>query len=137
MRFLNKLNLRAKSINSTVTYSERKDIRKLIEDEDGNIKFLYLCPEMAATDFYSEFIHGYLEYGTFSHVVVDEAHCLIDKGFRQSFAKLKEFRVKHLEVPFIALTTGSEVSVLISYLKPISLFKLINFLLCFRKQSTE
>jgi superfamily II DNA helicase RecQ len=110
MRCLNKLNLRAKSINSNVTLTERREIRALIEEEDTILKFFYLTPEMATTDFYSQFIHDSLKDGTFSHVVVDEAHCLIDKGYRQSFGKLKDFREAHPEIPFIALTTGSQVS---------------------------
>lgn len=108
-RYLNKLNLRAKTINSTIkSLKERRDIRNAILCDDTIVKFFYLCPEMAATSFYNDFLHSMMEDRLFSHVVIDEAHCLTDKGFRDSFSKLKEFRQKHLDIPFIALTTGSD-----------------------------
>lgn len=109
MRYLNKLNLRAKSINSTIkSMRERVQIRQQLLDEATFVKFFYLCPEMAVQSFYTDFIDQMLSEKKISHVVVDEAHCLIDKGFRKaSFDVIKKFRANHMHVPFIALTTAS------------------------------
>lgn len=111
MRFLNKLGMRAKSINSTVKQTERRDIRDSLMDEGTPIKFFYMCPEMAAMDFYTDFLHRMLSEGTISHVVVDEAHCLTDKSYRKAFAILTGLRINYPNVPFIALTTASKATI--------------------------
>jgi superfamily II DNA helicase RecQ len=105
VRYLNKLNIRAKTINSNVEYKQRGFI---IEDIEGDrkTKFLLVTPEMAAGDWLNWRIPKWLEDGTAIRVVVDEAHCLIDKCFRTSYALLKEFRLKSPEAQFIALTTA-------------------------------
>ena len=110
MNYLNKVDLRTKSINSTTSPGsiERRDIRESLLDKKTNIKFFFMCPEMAAMDYYNHFINKMLELGLISHFVIDEAHCVIDKGFRSSFKVLKDFRINHPTVPFIALTTASK-----------------------------
>jgi superfamily II DNA helicase RecQ len=105
VRYLNKLNIRAKTINSKVNYYDRDDILDDIEG-DGQTKFLFITPEMADTERFVDLIPKWLEDGTVTRVVVDEAHCLIDKCFRKSFPKLKEIRKKFPNVQFIALTTA-------------------------------
>lgn len=110
MRYLNGHGLKTVSINSTTEpgSDERREIRDLLLDNNSPVKFFYLCPEMAAMDFYTEFINDMLRDGLISHVVVDEAHCVVDKGFRPAYEALNPFRVKHPLVPFIALTTASK-----------------------------
>lgn len=110
MNYLNKVDLRSTSINSTTRAgsNERRDIRVSLLDNNSNIKFFFMCPEMLAKDFYTCFINEMLRLDLISHFVIDEAHCVIDKGFRSSFKVLKNFRMNHPKVPFIALTTASK-----------------------------
>lgn len=112
MRYLNNLGLLATSINSTVERGERVKIREQLSAKPTFVKFFYMCPEMAAKDFYTDFIHRMLREKKISHVVVDEAHCMIDKSFRKpSFDVIMRFRVCHKNVPFIALTTASSETI--------------------------
>lgn len=109
MHYLNKIGLRAESINSKTAPGspERRAVRESLMT-CSDIKFFYLCPEMAAMDYYIYFINEMLDNGRFSHVVIDEAHCVIDIDYRPAFKLLKDFRFSHPKVPFIALTTASE-----------------------------
>lgn len=109
MRYLNKLNIRSKSINSTNTYQEKREVREMILDEDTIVKFLFMCPEMIKQSFYTELIGDLLAERQISHVVIDEAHCIVDKAFRApSYEVIKELREVNDKTPFIALTTGDE-----------------------------
>lgn len=81
--YLNNLGLKAVSIDSTVDYEERDEIRDELKNcEETDIKFLYMCPEMAAGEWNEPFINELLSRGIISHVVVDEAHCVLDKDYR-------------------------------------------------------
>lgn len=100
--------MRAISIDSTdKSEVNRREIRRRLEDRDTIVKFFYITPEMASKDYYTKFLNELLRDGVFSHFVIDEAHCLTDKKYRESFSILKEFREKHRKIPFIALTTAS------------------------------
>lgn len=57
-----------------------------------------------------EIIDTLMNNGQISHVAVDEAHCIIDKSYRESFHYLKNVRNKYPNIPWIATTTGTNVA---------------------------
>lgn len=107
--YLNKLNLGAVAINSDVENWTRDIIEKDLCDENSSIKFFYLTPEMVSTERYDPFLNRLLSNGIISHVVIDEAHCILDyTEFRAAaFSRIKNVRLNHPSVAFIALTTAS------------------------------
>lgn len=109
MSFLNSHDIRAECITSFTAYSKRDEIVEELMKEDTDIRFFYLTPEMAELKSY--IIERMFDKFAISHVVVDEAHCIIDKSFRSSFDALRELRTKNQEVPFIALTTASRETI--------------------------
>jgi RecQ family ATP-dependent DNA helicase len=110
---LNELRIPAVSITSVISTDCRKDVIKSLYDyENVPYRFVYMTPEMlicgsAPTKDVIEFL---MEQEQISHVVVDEAHCILDKGFsyRPAFTQLKSVRGKFRNIPWIAVTTASE-----------------------------
>jgi ATP-dependent DNA helicase RecQ len=71
----------------------------------GPVKFLYISPERLQTDLVKERIK-YMKVNLFA---IDEAHCISQWGydFRPSYLHIKELRVAHPDVPFLALTASA------------------------------
>lgn len=101
--------MKAVTINNTVSHSERIIIRDDLFKEESIIKFFYLSPEMVSTDPCADLLNDMLTKGMISHVVLDEAHRVADGKFRhEALSNLKQFRLDHPTVPFVALTTASD-----------------------------
>lgn len=92
--------IEAAYLNSTLSYSEIKDIKASITA--NRIKILYVAPErLMMTDTLS-----LLKGANVSLFAIDEAHCISEWGhdFRPEYRKLKTLRGKFPSVPMIALT---------------------------------
>ena len=99
--------IEAAYLNSTLSYSEVKDIKASILD--NKIKILYVAPErltMADT-------LGLLKTANVSLFAIDEAHCISEWGhdFRPEYRKLKLLKQKFPSIPTIALTATATPNV--------------------------
>lgn len=109
---LNKFRLPATSITSVLPEAKRKEILRELEDyKNTPYRFIYMTPEMIIQGGLKtrEVISTLMAKNQISHVVVDEAHCAIDKAidFRSAFTSLKFIREKYPQIRWIALTTAS------------------------------
>ncbi|MGP8319518.1 MAG: DNA helicase RecQ [Methanosarcinaceae archaeon] len=92
--------IEAAYLNSTLSYSEIKNIKASILDK--RIRILYVAPErLTMPD-----TLGILNNVNVSLFAIDEAHCISEWGhdFRPEYRKLKILRKKFPSVPMIALT---------------------------------
>ncbi|GLV44894.1 RecQ5 helicase [Carabus blaptoides fortunei] len=105
------LNVRAASLNSKTTKSDRDN---LIADlkTNTNTKLLYITPEQSVTSTFRDVYNYLIKNDKVSYLVVDEAHCVSQWGhdFRPDYLRISELRTNNT-VPLIALTAtaGSEV----------------------------
>ena len=92
--------IEAAYLNSTLSYSEIKNIKASILDK--RIRILYVAPERLTM---SDTL-GLLNNVNVSLFAIDEAHCISEWGhdFRPEYRKLKILRTKFPSVPMIALT---------------------------------
>ncbi len=104
--FLNSLWIKARLINSTISYWEINEIFFDLENNKTNpIKFLYIAPERLNSSKFLEIIKKI----NISLLAIDEAHCISQWGhdFRPSYMKilpfLKELRERKF-FPVVALT---------------------------------
>ena len=92
---LAKLDIRAETLNSSLTEKKRKEV---ISDLDGMhnkvpIKFLYVCPETLKTDKFQQAITPLIREKSILYVAVDEAHCVSQMGhdFRKDYLLVGDF----------------------------------------------
>lgn len=125
---LKALKIRAASLNSKLSKSERDTLLADLKTSSPNTRLLYVTPEQAHTNtfkvsteedstacsqwVFQDLFHSLTKRDRISYIVVDEAHCVSQWGhdFRPDYLKLGNLRSGN-NVPFIALTAtaGSEV----------------------------
>ena len=98
-------NLKAKGIQAVAIYAGmgKREIDILLDNcIYGKIKFLYLSPERLLSPIVKERI----SYMDVNLIAIDEAHCISQWGydFRPPYLLIKDLRLIHPKVPFIALT---------------------------------
>ena len=98
-------NLKAKGIQAVAIYAGmgKREIDILLDNcIYGKIKFLYLSPERLLSPIVKERI----SYMDVNLIAIDEAHCISQWGydFRPPYLLIKDLRLIHPDVPFIALT---------------------------------
>lgn len=120
---LNKLKIRAESINSKMTVKERNNVIAEIRAVKTAISFLYITPEQAATDFFKGLLDDMVRYGKVAYIVVDEAHCVSEWGhdFRPDYLKLGLIRSKYPDIKWIALTATAPKTVVADIMKNLHL----------------
>ncbi|KAF0773619.1 ATP-dependent DNA helicase Q5-like [Aphis craccivora] len=110
---LTRLKIRAETINSKMTESERKRVINDLYSVQVSTSLLYVTPEQAATDFFKGLLSYLVRKSKLAYIVVDEAHCVSQWGhdFRPDYLKLGVLRKLYLNIPWIALTATASADV--------------------------
>ncbi|XP_071446545.1 ATP-dependent DNA helicase Q5-like isoform X2 [Hetaerina americana] len=110
---LNKLKIRAETINSKTPVGDRTRIVNDLRSKRPDVRLLYVTPEQANTDFFKRLITGLHKFEQLAYFVVDEAHCVSQWGhdFRPDYLKLGTLREEYPGVPWVALTATANSAV--------------------------
>ncbi|XP_050302444.1 ATP-dependent DNA helicase Q5-like [Anthonomus grandis grandis] len=107
------LKIRAASLNSKITKTERERLIADLKSTSPVTRLLYITPEQAATKTFKELFDNLVRFNKISYIVVDEAHCVSEWGhdFRPDYLKLGNLRENN-SIPCIALTAtaGKQVT---------------------------
>ncbi|KAH1011652.1 hypothetical protein HUJ04_000975 [Dendroctonus ponderosae] len=107
------LKIRAASLNSKITKTERESLIADLKSTSPNTRLLYVTPEQAATKTFKELFDNLCKFNKIAFIVVDEAHCVSEWGhdFRPDYLKLGTLR-ENCKVPCLALTAtaGKQVT---------------------------
>ncbi|XP_033097368.1 ATP-dependent DNA helicase Q5-like [Anneissia japonica] len=113
LEHLNKLNIKAESLNSKISATKRQEILDDLNQKQPTIKLLYITPELAAQQHFQNTLIYLKKRKLLGYFVIDEAHCVSQWGhdFRPDYLKLG--RVKRLlpGIPCVALTATATPSV--------------------------
>ncbi|KAJ8966671.1 hypothetical protein NQ314_003378 [Rhamnusium bicolor] len=106
------LRIRAASLNSKNTKSEREALIADLKSTSPNTRLLYVTPEQAATQTFKDLYKNLNTFNKLAYLVVDEAHCVSEWGhdFRPHYSKLGELR-EISNIPCIALTATASADV--------------------------
>uniref|UniRef100_A0A6P7GRD3 DNA 3'-5' helicase n=1 Tax=Diabrotica virgifera virgifera TaxID=50390 RepID=A0A6P7GRD3_DIAVI len=121
---LTKLKIRAATINSKITNSQREAIIADLKSTSPNIRILYVTPEQAATATFKSLYENLYRFNKIAYLVVDEAHCVSEWGhdFRPQYQKLGNLR-ENVHVPCIALTATANAEVIKDIISSLKLEK--------------
>ncbi|XP_072170847.1 uncharacterized protein [Diadema setosum] len=103
---LDKLGIRAESLNSKIPAAQRKLVLADLYSKKPKIKMLYITPETATSDNFKALMKNLDSRGHLGSFIVDEAHCVSQWGhdFRPSYLKLGNLHRMFPKVPCVALT---------------------------------
>lgn len=122
---LKSLSIKAETLNSKLSASERKKVYSEIYKLKPLIKLLYITPELAATPGFQKVLSSLHKRKLLSYFVVDEAHCVSQWGhdFRPDYLKLGSLRGQFSDVHWIALTATATPHVQEDVLSSLQLHK--------------
>jgi len=91
-------------INSSLSVGERTSRELAVLN--GELKLLYVAPERLLTDSFLTLLDQVEERVGLSLLAVDEAHCVSEWGhdFRPEYRQLSRLRMRHPQLPMLALT---------------------------------
>ncbi|XP_024516913.1 mediator of RNA polymerase II transcription subunit 34 isoform X2 [Selaginella moellendorffii] len=101
------LGVSAAMLTSTTSKEEEKEIYRVLEKGDGNLRILYVTPEkIAKSKRFMSKLEKCNRAGRLSLVAIDEAHCCSQWGhdFRPDYKNLGILKKQFPKVPMIALT---------------------------------
>uniref|UniRef100_L7M6V0 ATP-dependent DNA helicase n=1 Tax=Rhipicephalus pulchellus TaxID=72859 RepID=L7M6V0_RHIPC len=132
---LKSLNVRAETINSTMSSLERQRVRRDLMSMSPETRLLYVTPEQVASEKFQAVLSALYKIGKLSRFVVDEAHCVSEWGhdFRPDYLKLGKVRDMFPDVPMVALTATASAKVFDDILvqlrlrQPVAIFKTSSF----------
>ncbi|XP_050532250.1 ATP-dependent DNA helicase Q5-like [Daktulosphaira vitifoliae] len=110
---LTQLRIRAETINSKLSPSERKRVLSDLYSMNVSTRLLYVTPEQAATEFFKNLLNYLVRKNKLAFIAVDEAHCVSQWGhdFRPDYLKLGQLRQLYQKIPWIALTATANAEV--------------------------
>lgn len=132
---LKSLNVRAETINSTMSSLERQRVRRDLTSMSPETRLLYVTPEQVASEKFQGVLSALYKIGKLARFVVDEAHCVSEWGhdFRPDYLKLGNVRDMFPDVPMVALTATASAKVFDDILvqlklrQPVAIFKTSSF----------
>lgn len=132
---LKSLNVRAETINSTMSSLERQRVRRDLTSMRPETRLLYVTPEQVASEKFQAVLSALYKIGKLARFVVDEAHCVSEWGhdFRPDYLKLGKVRDMFPDVPMVALTATASAKVFDDILvqlrlrQPVAIFKTSSF----------
>lgn len=135
MQHLRTLDIRAETLNSSMSKEERNRVCKDLSSSCPFTKLLYVTPEQTATAGFHTILNQLNKNRKLAYVAVDEAHCISQWGhdFRPDYLKLGELRQKYPKVPWVALTATASVAVMNDVLQqlclkqPVAIFRASSF----------
>lgn len=100
-------------------FNKQKEIFQII---DGDIKIIYMSPEFLINGEGFELAETLIEDNMLGYLAIDESHCISVWGhdFRNEYLKIKNFRKKFPQIPFLAVTATATIKVveeIVSYLE--------------------
>ncbi|OLL22550.1 ATP-dependent DNA helicase Q5 [Neolecta irregularis DAH-3] len=103
---LRKSNIKAATLNSSITFQERKAILDDLACGRPQNRLLYVTPELCATQPFRRSVSVIHSQGELNRFVIDEAHCISEWGhdFRKDFKLLYYFKQTYPDIPVMALT---------------------------------
>lgn len=109
---------RAATINSTLTFEERRE--RLRDLQAGRFELVYLAPEALDGT-----LRGFLRQCKIALLVVDEAHCISSWGhdFRPSYRRLQGLKQELGDIPVLALTATATRKVAVDILRQLGMKK--------------
>ncbi|XP_014783376.1 ATP-dependent DNA helicase Q5 [Octopus bimaculoides] len=123
---LRNLGIRAVTINSKQTMTERNRITTDLNRPKPKARFLYITPEQASTAFLQQHLYSLNHANLLNYFIIDEAHCVSQWGhdFRPDYLKLGQLRANKIpNVPCIALTATATAQVTKDIVKSLALRK--------------
>ncbi|XP_037070609.1 ATP-dependent DNA helicase Q5-like [Pollicipes pollicipes] len=132
---LERLKVRAESINSKMASSERQRVWADLQAVVPATRLLYITPEQADTAGFKGLLDRLVRFNKVAYFVVDEAHCVSQWGhdFRPTYLKLGGLRASYRQTPWLALTATASTKVMEDIFKQLSLKKPLSFRAsCFR-----
>ncbi|KAI8906271.1 ATP-dependent DNA helicase recQ [Gorgonomyces haynaldii] len=108
---LQKLKIKAWSINSTIKKSEKTKIMQDLESKQPLTKLLYVTPELLAKDHFRDLMDKLIAKQAISRLVIDEAHCISEWGhdFRPTYRQLGYWKDKGLQICALTATATERV----------------------------
>lgn len=102
LAYLEKVNIKAASIDSTMTHEQMNQV--MTDARNGDLKILMISVERFKNERFRQFISQI----KISMMVVDEAHCISEWGhnFRPDYLKLPQYR-QQLNIPLVLLLTAT------------------------------
>lgn len=131
LEHLKSLGVLAKTLNSTLSKTERERVIGDLKSKEPQMKLLYITPEQAATKTFKDIYDVMVRNHNVCYVAVDEAHCVSQWGhdFRPDYLRLGDLRKSHSSVQWVALTATASVKVmddifgLLHLKQPVAIFK--------------
>ncbi|CAI9737365.1 ATP-dependent DNA helicase Q5-like [Octopus vulgaris] len=123
---LRNIGIRAVTINSKQTMTERNRITTDLNRPKPKTRFLYITPEQASTAFLQQHLYSLNHADLLNYFIIDEAHCVSQWGhdFRPDYLKLGQLRANKIpNVPCIALTATATAQVTKDIVKSLALRK--------------
>lgn len=122
---LKSLLIKAETLNSKLSATERKQVYDEIQKPKPSIKLLYITPELAATPGFQKVLSSLYQRKLLEYFVVDEAHCVSQWGhdFRPDYLKLGSLRKQFGDVQWIALTATATPHVQADVVASLNLYK--------------
>ncbi|XP_043218234.1 ATP-dependent DNA helicase Q5-like isoform X2 [Amphibalanus amphitrite] len=135
MEHLERLKVRAESINSKMAASDRQRVWTDLQAVVPATRLLYITPEQADTTSFQNLLERLVRHSKVAYMVVDEAHCVSQWGhdFRPTYLKLGGLRRTYRQLPWVALTATASAKVMEDIFKQLSLKDPLKFRAsCFR-----
>lgn len=116
---LNKLNIKAESLNGGTSKEDKKRIQTWMLDKKYGLKLLYVTPEGLAKKTFMSYLQKCYNAKNLNRIAIDEVHCCSTWGhdFRKDYNYLSLLKPMFPDIPFLGLTATASMNVLMDVQK--------------------